>query len=44
MKELGGNYHGAKAAAGILHPTTELSDENCTAQIGVSGTFFSDCH
>jgi len=40
VNDLGANYYGAKAADRNLHPITELSAENCTEQMGVSGPWY----
>jgi len=38
--DLGNDFYGAKAATRDLHPITELSAENCTAQMGVPGPWY----
>ncbi|MFX0555391.1 D-arabinono-1,4-lactone oxidase [Maribacter sp. CXY002] len=40
VKDLGSDYYGATAATRDLHPITELSAENCTAQMGVPGPWY----
>lgn len=38
--DLGADFYGAKTATKDLHPITELSAENCTAQMGVAGPWY----
>ncbi|RKN83331.1 FAD-binding protein [Ulvibacterium marinum] len=39
--DLGDDFYGAKAATRDLHPITELSAENCTAQMGIPGPWYN---
>jgi xylitol oxidase len=38
--DFGNDFYGAQAATRNLHPITELSAENCTAQMGVPGPWY----
>ena len=40
VEDLGADYFGATAATRNLHPITELSADNCTAQLGVPGPWY----